>query len=153
MTVDTTDSNVKTSRLDSHLFVPPCNHFPFITEGYRVNHSFWEATSSILSLHNETMNIWSHAIGFLCVLLIGWEYLFNNVCFNQDDKYGLFFIQVYIFCAVVCLFFSAIYHWYGCISESCYGTLLRLDLTGIAILVGGSYFPAVYYGIFQIINY
>ena len=39
-----------------------------IISGYRVDLSWWEATKSLFSLHNETLNVWTHLIGF-CIFL------------------------------------------------------------------------------------
>ncbi len=48
--------------------------------------------------------------------------------------------------ASFCLLFSAIYHIFGCLSEDYHDCLLKVDLCGIAFLLGGSYFPMIYYG-------
>jgi len=38
----------------------------YITGGYRINHfSFRAALSSLFSLHNESVNVWSHLLGML----------------------------------------------------------------------------------------
>jgi len=37
---------------------------PFIIHGYRIHHSFPQCLKSIFTIHNETMNIWTHLIPF-----------------------------------------------------------------------------------------
>jgi predicted membrane channel-forming protein YqfA (hemolysin III family) len=55
-------------------------------------------------------------------------------------------MQLYVYCAASCFFLSSIYHLYGCVSENYHKSLLRVDLSGIAALVAGSYFIGAYYG-------
>jgi hypothetical protein len=40
----------------------------FIVTGYRVGYSFSRCLRSIFELHNETVNIWTHLIGFMIFL-------------------------------------------------------------------------------------
>lgn len=54
--------------------------------------------------------------------------------------------ETYLCSASICLLLSTIFHWFGCLSESCHQRLLKLDITGVALLVSGSFFPGVYYG-------
>lgn len=35
----------------------------FILDGYRVNHTFLSSLHSLFTLHNETVNVWSHFLG------------------------------------------------------------------------------------------
>lgn len=132
--------------------VPICFHSPYINDGYRVNYSFCDSVLSLFSLHNETMNIWSHLLGFFCMLIIGLDYFIEEEIITENsfsaDYNGYMFLQIYIFSSLVCLIFSTFYHWFGCISESYHSNLLRLDLTGIALLVGGSFLPATYFAFF-----
>ena len=38
----------------------------YILNGYRINYDTWGATlCSLFQLHNETINVWTHFIGFL----------------------------------------------------------------------------------------
>ena len=51
--------------------ISPCFHRDYITQGYRHNFSFLHAVLSLFTIHNETMNIWSHLIAFICALIAG----------------------------------------------------------------------------------
>jgi adiponectin receptor len=97
-------------------------------------------------MHNETTNIWSHLIGFICMSVAG-----INVSIDLFSKgtslSEIFAIELYIFSACSCLLLSTIYHWFGCLSEQCHHCFLRFDLTGVALLVSGSFLPGVFYGI------
>jgi adiponectin receptor len=122
-----------------------CYHRPFIYHGYRPNLSVNEALRSVLSMHNETMNIWSHLIAFFCVLgaaiVIFYEYETSPI-----DGVGHMWMGVYLFSAGFCLLCSSLYHWFSCVSTHAFYSLLKVDLCGISILITGSYYPAVYYG-------
>jgi predicted membrane channel-forming protein YqfA (hemolysin III family) len=125
--------------------VDPCFHFRYITEGYRTNYEFWDTFLSVFEMHNETMNIWSHLIGFFSIVYIGLNcYSSDVVAKMTDDDY--FYYQLYLVAASICMLFSAVFHWFCCLSPVVYDKLLVLDLSGVALLVAGSYFPAVYYG-------
>jgi hypothetical protein len=43
---------------------------PFIFHGYRIYHKTPDCLRSIFTLHNETLNIWSHLIPFLGFLVV-----------------------------------------------------------------------------------
>ena len=42
----------------------------YIVSGYRLQLSAWESVKSIVGLHNETGNIWSHLLGQSCLAVI-----------------------------------------------------------------------------------
>lgn len=142
------------SRPDLHAM--QVGHFTNVGKPFRINYidygyrhgdlSFKSVFLSLFSFHNETMNVWSHLIGFICMLIAT-----INISIDLYSKGGkiseIFAIELYMAAACLCLLFSSIYHWFGCLSEQCHQCLLRLDLTGVALLVSGSYLPGVYYGI------
>lgn len=133
-------------RITDKYEVDPCFHFLYIDNGYRANHSFWDAFSSLFSFHNETMNIWSHFIGFLCVLIVGVNFLIEYIIEKHLTTVEWIALEIYFVCAAACLLFSTCYHLFGCLSEKHHFNLLRLDLTGVAFLVAGSFIPGVFFG-------
>ena len=43
----------------------------YILTGYRINYDSWPAIlKSIFQWHNETMNIWTHLVGFIVYVII-----------------------------------------------------------------------------------
>jgi adiponectin receptor len=125
-----------------------CYRSPYIEYGYRKPASLLDTFMTLFSVHNETMSIWSHLIGFVCVVVAGF-----NVSYDLLSSYDYSLLEVvsfgsFIFCASLCLLLSSMYHWFGCYSEGLHVCLLRLDVTGIGLLVSGSYFPGVYYGFY-----
>jgi len=129
-------------------YVSPCFHFDHIDYGYRSLSTFEDAFLTLFELHNESMNIWSHLIGFFCVMIGGIYTTIDLWISTETTTLELFAFESYLFCAAICLFFSSIYHWFGCISENHHEQLLKFDLTGVALLVAGSFLPGTYYGFF-----
>jgi adiponectin receptor len=140
--------------------VPKIFHKYYIDYGYRNPSGFLEVLCSVIDLHNETMNIWTHLFGFGCCL-------YAIILFMMEGDYGSehqhlvsksisgikfdlewFFLGCFYVSATFTFLFSAIYHWFNCLSSACHDNLLCLDLTGIAFLVAGSFPPAIYYGFY-----
>ncbi|CAN5951451.1 unnamed protein product [Sphagnum jensenii] len=103
------------------------------------------------------MNIWSHLIGFFCAIYSVIDFIIDHVLtpvYSSEikppsfDSLGVLCFGIFIVSAAICLLFSTIYHWFNCLSPGHHNTLLLLDLTGIALLVGSSYFPAIYFGFY-----
>ncbi len=82
---------------------------------------------------------------FICVIIASINTLYDSFWINNTSTLEVLSFQCYLACAALCFFFSSIYHWFGCLSESCHDQLLKCDLTGIGVLVTGSYIPGVYF--------
>jgi predicted membrane channel-forming protein YqfA (hemolysin III family) len=126
-----------------------CYHRWYVNYGYRPASSMMEAFASLFRFHNETMNIWSHLIGFACASVAVVNFLVE--LYNYDkETYSMerLLLGTYIICASICLLSSTIFHWFQCISPDVNDNLLRMDLTGIALLIGSSYFPGTYLGFY-----
>lgn len=103
-----------------------------------LSRSFW----SIFTWHNETVNIWTHAIP-----IIYWIY----ACFNTDrtlrgvgapisDRFAFFAYSFTATCTMIC---STIYHTWRMNSDQAYHLCLSCDLRGIILLlIGGMYATA-----------
>jgi adiponectin receptor len=118
----------------------------YIEYGYRQTECIKTTFLSLFTFHNESMNIWSHLIGCLCVLYAGWQVSQEMRSADRQSVLEILAFESYIVCAALCLLLSTIYHLFGFMSESTHDCLLRLDVTGIGLLVSGSFFPGVYYG-------
>lgn len=129
-------------------FVSECFHCMYIEDGYRHNLSIKDAILSLFRFHNETMNIWSHLIGFISIIIAAIVICIDLYENSEDTSTDFFAVECYLFCAALCLLLSTVYHWFGCLSEDCHQILLKLDITGVAVLVTGSFIPGVYYGKF-----
>ena len=58
--------------------VPEYLREPFITGGYRAHLTFREALMSILEIHNETAQIWTHLLPALWFWSLSFKYLKNS---------------------------------------------------------------------------
>ncbi|XP_067884514.1 adiponectin receptor protein 1-like isoform X2 [Heterodontus francisci] len=121
----------------------------FLLHGHRPPMpSFRACFRSIFRLHTETGNIWTHLIGFLFFLILGVIYMFRpNINFvapvQEKVVFGMFFLG-----AVLCLCFSWLFHTVYCHSEKVSRTFSKLDYSGIALLIMGSFVPWLYYSFY-----
>ena len=80
----------------------------YITRGYRPEkNSFRGCYDSLWYLHNQTVNVWSHLLtGIFILLLFLWSslpVLHGEYVFSAGDLWAL---QSYLLGAIACLFFS-----------------------------------------------
>mmetsp|Transcript_148 Transcript_148/g.275 ORF Transcript_148/g.275 Transcript_148/m.275 type:complete len:379 (-) Transcript_148:314-1450(-) len=132
--------------------VSQCDHVPaymlvpHIKKGYRVHHSSYDAFLSLFRLHNESLNVWSH---LLMLLFFMWRTAVFILEYQHTPQWIDFVpYLVYLVTAQVCFGASVIYHLFGCISEKASIHLCACDFVGILVLIGGSYFPGLYYGFY-----
>jgi adiponectin receptor len=124
------------------------NHY--IHSGYRPqSNSFLKSWASLLYLHNETVNIYSHLLGAIAFSLSA-LFFHRNLALryqtaNKTDVYafGAFFLG-----AAACLGISGTYHTISNHSPivSKFGN--KLDYVGIVALITGSFIPSIYYGFY-----
>ena len=122
----------------------------YIRSGYRSDRgSYANSARSLLRLHNETVNIWSHLLGAI-VAVVGGVYLYWVIRPRYDSAtqadvtaFACFFAG-----AVVCLGMSATYHAILDHSEDVAKWGNKLDYVGIVALIVGSYMPALFYGFY-----
>ncbi|KAI7873033.1 hemolysin-III related-domain-containing protein [Spinellus fusiger] len=100
----------------------------YVHSGYRFYQSSRACLRSIFMIHNETMNIWSHLLGFIffaCLSVYG---------FHVTLK---------------CLFCSSIYHTFICHSHHTVKSFTAtLDYMGISFLITASILVTEYYGFY-----
>ncbi|KAJ0961411.1 hypothetical protein J5N97_000366 [Dioscorea zingiberensis] len=129
----------------------------FILSSYRSEWPWKQTILSLFSIHNETLNIWTHLIGFLfflglsaCTAMIFplWSHsqvLSNTNLLSLYESTARWPFYAYLFGVMFCLFTSSVCHLLSCHSEHCAYTMLRLDYTGISTLIVTSFYPLVYY--------
>ncbi|KAH9610842.1 hypothetical protein KSS87_005289 [Heliosperma pusillum] len=143
----------------------------FIVKYYRVEWSVKQAFLSLFQWHNETLNIWTHLLGFL--LFVGLTVVNAAHVSEALDLFGFFRkfqdmtkthqgvdethpmeaatrwpFYVYLSGSMFCLVSSSICHLFCCHSHHLNMWLLRMDYSGITVMIITSFFPAMYY-IFQ----
>eukprot|EP01113_Clastostelium_recurvatum_P041938 TRINITY_DN6746_c0_g1_i1.p1 TRINITY_DN6746_c0_g1~~TRINITY_DN6746_c0_g1_i1.p1 ORF type:complete len:353 (-),score=56.35 TRINITY_DN6746_c0_g1_i1:173-1231(-) len=119
----------------------------FILSGYRVHFGFKLCLHSLFRWHNETLNVWTHLLGFL-MFFGSMIYTFSFTLRNQTHGVYLgdyFVFATYFFGAHAQMGFSATYHWFAAYSADAAKWLARLDYMGICLMIVGSYCPPLYY--------
>jgi adiponectin receptor len=118
---------------------------PHILKGYRFSEGKLDCLRSVVSIHNELFNIWSHAVGLLIVLTIAFYFYPTSVNFSLSTKTDVLIAAVFFFAASKCLACSTIWHTMNSISHQ---TLLErfacVDYTGISLLVAASIMTTEY---------
>ena len=122
----------------------------FLRTGYRPDsNSYAVSISSLLYLHNESVNIWSHLTGAIVFLFTGLA-LRSAVAprYASATSADALVFSCFFDGAVLCLGMSATYHTVSNHSPEVSRWGNKLDYTGITLMIVGSYIPALYYGFF-----
>ncbi|KAF2967456.1 hypothetical protein GQX73_g6077 [Xylaria multiplex] len=122
---------------------------PFIKHGYRpISRSTAACLRSWGSLHNETLNIYTHLVPAAAALFIGeaWvlAYLRREYVDLAAGDYVIF--AFLLSAAAACLGISSAYHTLMCHSREVEARWLRLDFVGIIILIVGSFVSGIHVG-------
>ena len=141
--------------------VPSYMKRPHIVEGYRSDLSTLECVQSVVEVHNETGNIWSHIFGCMLSLRLAWglsDGMLKGIVhdamelevFQRQKRRYIFHLAILSLKDSFCSFIwrssrlslmSSIYH-IGCCSPTRIAvTLLRLDMSGVAMLISASFLP------------
>ncbi|KAK6156509.1 hypothetical protein DH2020_010757 [Rehmannia glutinosa] len=104
----------------------------YILNYYRADWPLKVAFLSLFRWHNETLNVWTHLLGFL--LFVGLT-VANLIDVPQLADF------ITMFTATTC-------HLFCCHSRKLNTHLLRMDYVGITVMIITSFFPPIYY-IFQ----
>lgn len=124
------------------------NHY--IHSSYRrASYSYTRSFASILHLHNESINIWTHLIPGVLALPLGF-YLYSTLKprYDRASAADVLAMSCFFIGAALCLGMSATYHTLSNHSPTVSKFWNQLDYAGIACLIAGSFVPSVYYGFF-----
>ena len=123
---------------------------PSILHGYRrTSHSLLGSLRSLLYLHNESVNVYTHLVGAAGFLVLG-LYLHELIAprYESASAADVLALGCFFAGAVCCLGMSATYHLLCNHSQAVARWGNKLDYTGIVLLIVGSYVPALWYGFF-----
>merc|ERR1712106_379674 len=124
----------------------------YILTGYRQEMGdFSKCFQSAFGLHNETVNIWTHLVGFLVfsiLTIIFYVRPFCELCHSNIEGGEKLIFLFFFMGATTCLFMSATYHTVSCHSQPVNRHFKKLDYTGIVCLIVGSFVPFLYYGFY-----
>jgi len=113
----------------------------------KASYSYARSFTSILQLHNETINIWSHLVPGLLSLPAGaFLYSLLQARYDKATSEDLACMACFFVGAAMCLGMSATFHTVSNHSPQVARFWNQLDYAGIACLITGSFIPSVYYG-------
>ncbi|KAK7113193.1 progestin and adipoQ receptor family member 3-like isoform X1 [Littorina saxatilis] len=121
---------------------------PWVVDGYRAFLPFGLCMKSLFVWSNETLNIWSHLVGFLLFLVL---MLYDNLIAIPRLRGGLtdhVVITLGLLCYQFCMICSTGFHIFCCHSERASRRWLQVDMTGVSIGLIGCYLPAVHYAFY-----
>ena len=118
---------------------------PYIHRGYRFSESVFDCLRSAFQLSNETVNIWSHAIGLVIILSIAFYIYPTSAHWQLSSKTDVFFAALFFFAASKCLICSTMWHTMNSIANQ---TIMErfacVDYTGISLLIAASIMTTEY---------
>ncbi|KAI8820515.1 hemolysin-III related-domain-containing protein [Fimicolochytrium jonesii] len=120
----------------------------FIQTGYRrLQYSYLGCIRSLGYIHNETGNVFSHLLGAL-IFIASFFFTFSYVLGEAKLLWGdIIFISIFLCSAITCLGLSAFFHLVVCHSQHVCRIWNKADYAGIVILICGSTYPSIYYGL------
>jgi len=111
---------------------------PFVESGYRVGYGSCACVASVFQLHNQTLNVWTHLVGF-----IYFAYLLVDAGRPRDaDALVVFALRV---SAALMTGASSAYHTFSALPPKACAAWLCVDKVGIASMIGGSFVPGVWF--------
>ncbi|KAJ5094337.1 hemolysin-III channel protein Izh2 [Penicillium angulare] len=119
---------------------------PFIHVGYRpVSNSTRKCFASLLYLHNESVNIYSHLIPAIAFLVSQWcLYQYLQVWYPSTSLDDQIIFAFFLLTASICLGLSATYHTLASHSHDTCNRWLQLDFIGIVILTLGDFISGIH---------
>ncbi|KAM6910394.1 membrane progestin receptor alpha-B [Xenentodon cancila] len=116
-----------------------------ILTGYRQTDQSWRYYFlTLFQRHNETVNVWTHLLAAL-IILVKWQEISETVDFLRDPHAQPLFIV--LLAAFTYLSFSALAHLFSAKSELSYYTFYFLDYVGVSVYQYGSALAHYYYAI------
>lgn len=125
-------------------------HNPYIRTSYRpVTPSAFRCLSSLLYLHNETVNIYTHLIPATIALLGNvLLYIYFSASFPEATWADQLVFHIYLTTSVICFGISSAYHTFLCHSAHFTDLWGRLDYIAIVLQILGSFVSGIYIGFY-----
>lgn len=116
-----------------------------ILKGYRFCESKAECVWSAFGISNESVNIWSHLLGFVLVSSIALYFYPTSMNFHLSTKADVFVAAVFFFAACQCLACSTIWHTMNAVADvDMISIFACVDYTGISLLIAASIMTTEY---------
>ncbi|KAI8145534.1 hemolysin-III related-domain-containing protein [Fennellomyces sp. T-0311] len=127
----------------------PWRNNQHILTGYRFLSTPAQCWHSLLYLHNETGNIYTHLIGFVVFLCIGIYELFYSPLLSEAPLIDRVIFAVFFCAACKCLMCSTVWHTLSGINDyALFKRVACLDYVGISVLICASVVLTEYYGFY-----
>ncbi|VDL71229.1 unnamed protein product [Nippostrongylus brasiliensis] len=97
---------------------------------------------------NETINIWSHLLGFIYFTYCQYDMNMYRIPMMGGHFQDHLILSVSVFGAQLCMLFSAVYHTFCCANEQKRQKFLKLDIFGISAGLLGMYLSGIYTAFF-----
>eukprot|EP00051_Salpingoeca_urceolata_P007684 m.99670 g.99670 ORF g.99670 m.99670 type:complete len:508 (-) comp15349_c0_seq4:192-1715(-) len=134
---------------------PDLKHYKYLPSWMQDNHhvhtgyrpemlSFRRCLYSLVYVHNESVNIYSHLIGGLVFLLCA---MIGLLCVDRHWADHILMCTFHAG-ALTCLLGSAMFHLFFCHSEQWGQWFQKLDYAGITAMIGGSTITVEYFAFF-----
>ncbi|XP_043828514.1 progestin and adipoQ receptor family member 3 [Sminthopsis crassicaudata] len=122
---------------------------PYITDGYRAYLPSRLCLKSLFILSNETVNIWSHLLGFFLFFTLGIYDMTSVLPSARASREDFVICSICLFCFQVCMLCSVGYHLFSCHrSEKTCRRWMALDYAGISVGILGCYVSGVFYAFY-----
>eukprot|EP01129_Flabellula_baltica_P009503 TRINITY_DN3890_c0_g1_i1.p1 TRINITY_DN3890_c0_g1~~TRINITY_DN3890_c0_g1_i1.p1 ORF type:complete len:287 (-),score=25.39 TRINITY_DN3890_c0_g1_i1:424-1284(-) len=123
--------------------VPDYRKIPYIMSGYRLSYNKKACVKSLCQAHNETVNIWTHLVGCLIWMYMG----YTHPIYYYRNGYPLgvvAFSALFFFGCVVAIGSSCLFHLMNCINYEYHEKLKQLDFIGISTTIIGCIWMVTY---------
>ncbi|CAN6674966.1 hypothetical protein TRVA0_075S00254 [Trichomonascus vanleenenianus] len=118
---------------------------PYILRGYRFSKGYMDCVSSIIKVHNETCNIWTHLIGLFAMLGLAFYHWPTTLSWSQATAMDKLTMAVFLVAATKCLVCSVMWHTFCSYSRpKMKENFACIDYTGIVILIAASIMTTEY---------
>uniref|UniRef100_A0AC35U671 Progestin and adipoQ receptor family member 3 n=1 Tax=Rhabditophanes sp. KR3021 TaxID=114890 RepID=A0AC35U671_9BILA len=131
-------------KIDSRLWLNEHVHTNYRPQNMSLN----LCLRSIFQWNNETINIWSHLIGFLYFSWLQYDSNFNKLATFGASFQDHAIVSISILGYQSCMLFSTLYHIFGCINYDEHKKWLQLDVFGISCALLGVYLGGIYTSFF-----
>jgi adiponectin receptor len=107
--------------------------------GYRFHAGHSACLRTIMGIHNESTNIWTHLLGIILILYLAFYTYPHSAIFPSSSQTDIFIASLFFFAAIKCLVCSSTMHTMNCIADrKLLARYACVDYTGISLLVGAS---------------
>lgn len=109
---------------------------PFILNGYRSAYTYHEAFHSILHVHNESLNIWSHSLALLLAIT---GLIATLSSFRRDESNlkleDLLLVSLFFLMSAYTFLASTLFHTLLCVSKQAHDRFICLDFSGVSAIL------------------